>query len=62
MDTIDDDYLQDLMTPVADSDIEPAHRAWMNELIEYRMARKANGETTYTSLDQVRRELGIDAP
>lgn len=61
MDTVEDKKVQRILDPVAEADITPEHRAWMNAKVKARLEKKARGETTYTSLDEARREFGFDA-
>lgn len=61
MDTIDDKKLNEFLAPVTDAEITPEHRAWMNAKIEATLEKKARGELSYTPLDDVRREFGLDA-
>jgi hypothetical protein len=53
--------VDDFVTPVRDEEITPEHRAWMNDQIRDALERKARGEMTYTSLEEVRRKFGFDA-
>ena len=41
--------------------IAPNHRQWMNDQINATLEKKARGEMSYTPLDQVRRNFGLDA-
>lgn len=59
MDTIEDDELKAFLEPVADSDITPEHRAWMNDQIRQTLVKKARGELTYKSLDEVRQKFAF---
>lgn len=61
MDTIDDKALDDLLAPATGTDVDPKHRAWMNDQIRDRLAKINAGETTFKSLKDVRRKFGFDA-
>ncbi len=62
MDTIDDKQLETFLAPSDGQPITPEHREWMNAQIRATLDKKARGEMTYHSLDDVRREFGLDAP
>jgi hypothetical protein len=47
------------LSPVADSEISPAHRVWMNEQIKQALDRKNSGEATYKTLEETRRRSGF---
>lgn len=47
------------LAPVADAEITPAHRAWMNEQIKQALDRKNSGEATYKTLEETRRKFGF---
>jgi hypothetical protein len=49
----------DDLTPVADAEIAPAHRAWMNTQIEQALDHKRSGKATYKTLDETRRKFGF---
>lgn len=49
----------DAATPVADNDITPAHRAWMNGQIEQALEHKRSGKATYKTLEETRRKFGF---
>ena len=61
MDTIDDKTLEQLVSSGDDAPVTPSHRAWMNAEVRETLGKKADGGLTYTSLDQVRRDFGLDA-
>ncbi len=61
MDKVNDAKTQILLSDGDGGEISPQHRTWMNEQISATLAKKARGEMNYTSLDDVRREFGIDA-
>lgn len=44
---------------VADAEITPAHRNWMNTQIENALDLKRGGDVTYKSLDEMRRKFGL---
>lgn len=62
MDTINDPKLEAMLSTGDNQPITPEHRAWMNREIRATLEKKARGEMTYHSLDDVRREFGLDAP
>lgn len=47
------------LAPVADADITPSHRAWMNAQIEKALGYKWSGKASYKTLDQTRRKFGF---
>lgn len=47
------------LAPVADAEITPAHRAWMNEQIKRALDHKNSGEATYKTLEETRRKFGF---
>jgi hypothetical protein len=47
------------LAPVAEAEITPAHRAWMNEQIKQALDRKHSGEATYKTLKETRRKFGF---
>jgi hypothetical protein len=49
----------DALAPVADQDIAPAHRAWMNSQIEQALDHKRSGKATYKTLEETRRTFGF---
>ncbi|MEX6507681.1 hypothetical protein [Jiella sp. M17.18] len=61
MDDLRTEELDGFLQPLPDGQVTPEHRAWMNEQIDRTLAKKAQGEMTYTSLDQVRRTFDVDA-
>lgn len=42
-----------------DSEITPAHRAWMNDQIEQALDRKRTGKATYKTLEEIRTKFGF---
>ena len=44
-----------------DTDDRVEHDAWLRSEIEATLAKKASGEMTYSSLDQVMHKFGFDA-
>jgi len=61
MNTINDSKLEKLLSSGDDEQSTAEQRAWMNEQIKTTLSKKAHGDMTYTSLDEVRREFGFDA-
>lgn len=61
MKTITDKKLDQLLSTDDAQPVTREHRDWMNGQIRQTLAKKARGELSYTALDQVRRELGLDA-
>lgn len=61
MNTITDKKLDQLLSTDDAQPIAREHREWMNRRIRQTLEKKAKGELSYKSLDQVRRELGLDA-
>lgn len=61
MDTIEDKILDDLLSPGRDVEMDPAHRAWMNQTIKDRLTRMEAGQATFKTLQEVRRKFGFDA-
>jgi len=61
MDTISVAKLKKLLSSDDGHETTADHRAWMNEQIKATLSKKAMGEMTYTSLDDVRRKFGFDA-
>ncbi len=55
----DEGLATDNLAPVADADITPSHRAWMNEQIEQALDHKRSGKATYKTLDETRRKFGF---
>ena len=60
MDTVKDKILEALSS-TGDGEPTSEHRAWMNAEVRTTLDRKERGEITYHSLDDVRREFGLDA-
>ncbi len=61
MKTIDDKKLNEFLEPMAESEITPEHRAWMDDQIRKTLAKKQAGTVTYRSLDAVMRKFGFNA-
>lgn len=49
----------DYLTPVADAEISPAHRAWMNDRIQQALDHKRSGKAIYKTLEEIRRKFGF---
>ena len=49
----------DDLAPVADTEISPAHRAWMNGQIQKALDHKRSGKATYKTLEETRRKFGF---
>jgi hypothetical protein len=49
----------DYLAPVADAEISPAHRAWMNSQIQKALDHKRSGKATYKTLEETRRKFGF---
>jgi hypothetical protein len=47
------------LAPIADDEITPGHRAWMNSQIEQALDHKRSGKATYKSLEEVRTKFGF---
>lgn len=48
--------LKSYLEPVADSEITPEHRAWMNERIQDALDRKRSGLATFKDLRDIMRK------
>ena len=51
--------IADYLTPIADAEISPAHRAWMNDQIQQALDHKRSGAATYKTLEETRRKFGF---
>lgn len=49
----------DYLEPVADADIAPAHRSWLNDQIQKALNHKRSGKATYKTLEETRRKFGF---
>ncbi len=49
----------DPLAPIADSEITPAHREWMNGQIEQALEHKRTGKGTYKTLEEIRTKFGF---
>ena len=56
-----DSDLDAYLAPSKSGECSPEHDAWTKAQIKATLARKAAGEMTYHSLDDVMREFGFDA-
>ncbi len=61
METINDPILDDLLGPPGGGEIDPDHRAWINEQVRERLAKIESGEMKFKTLQEVRRKFGFDA-
>ena len=59
MTTLKEKIHADDVAPIADLEITPAHRAWMNSQIQTALDHKRSGKATYKTLEETRRKFGF---
>jgi hypothetical protein len=58
-DTLENTKLDQSLLPIADKDITPQHRTWMNAEIKKALDHKQSGQATYKTLNEIRQKFGF---